>query len=54
MIFFYEVILVEFFEFVEEWCFYLVESVVEVLEELMDKYLEGEELIEVEIKVVLC
>lgn len=54
MIFIYEDILVDMLEVCEEWCNNFVEVVVEVFEELMDKFFFGEELIEEEIKIVLC
>lgn len=54
VIFEYEDILVDMVELVNEWYQNLIEFVVEVFEELMEKYLGGEELIEVEIKGVLC
>lgn len=53
VIFEYEDISVDMVELVNEWYQNLIEFVVEVFEELMEKYLGGEELIEVEIKGVL-
>lgn len=50
----YSDILVELQGLVEEVCQFMVEIVVEVSEELMEKYLGGEELVEVEIINVLC
>lgn len=53
MTFSYEAIPAELLELAEEWRAHLVESAAEATEELMDKYLEGEELSEVEIKNAL-
>ncbi|NMP03667.1 elongation factor G [Pseudoalteromonas arctica] len=53
MTFSYEAIPAELLELAEEWRSYLVESAAEATEELMDKYLEGEELSEAEIKNAL-
>jgi elongation factor G len=53
MTFSYEAIPAELQELAEEWRSNLVESAVEASEELMDKYLEGEELSEAEIKNAL-
>ena len=53
MTFSYEAIPAEFLELAEEWRAHLVESAAEATEELMDKYLEGEELSEAEIKNAL-
>lgn len=44
----------EYCELVEEWCEKLVEVVVEIDEEFILKYLEGEEIIEVELKEGIC
>ena len=53
MTFSYEAIPAELLELAEEWRSHLVESAAEATEELMDKYLEGEELSEAEIKNAL-
>ncbi|TMP75313.1 elongation factor G [Pseudoalteromonas sp. S1608] len=53
MTFSYEAIPAELQELAEEWRSHLVESAAEATEELMDKYLEGEELSEAEIKNAL-
>ena len=53
MTFSYEAIPAELLELAEEWRSHLVESAAEASEELMDKYLEGEELTEAEIKAAL-
>lgn len=53
MTFSYEAIPAELLELAEEWRAHLVESAAEATEELMDKYLEGEELSEAEIKNAL-
>ncbi|CAH9063443.1 Elongation factor G [Pseudoalteromonas haloplanktis] len=53
MTFSYEAIPAELQELAEEWRSHLVESAAEASEELMDKYLEGEELSEAEIKNAL-
>ena len=53
MTFSYEAIPAELQELAEEWRSQLVESAAEATEELMDKYLEGEELSEAEIKNAL-
>ncbi|MFL3651309.1 MAG: elongation factor G [Pseudoalteromonas sp.] len=53
MTFSYEAIPAELQELAEEWHSHLVESAAEASEELMDKYLEGEELSEAEIKSAL-
>ncbi|MCQ8890787.1 elongation factor G [Pseudoalteromonas carrageenovora] len=53
MTFSYEAIPAELQELAEEWNSHLVESAAEASEELMDKYLEGEELSEAEIKSAL-
>ena len=53
MTFSYEAIPAELQELAEEWRSHLVESAAEASEELMDKYLEGEELSEAEIKSAL-
>ncbi|ALQ06863.1 elongation factor G [Pseudoalteromonas sp. SG45-5] len=53
MTFSYEAIPAELLELAEEWRSHLVESAAEASEELMDKYLEGEELSEAEIKNAL-
>ncbi|WP_404342267.1 elongation factor G [Pseudoalteromonas mariniglutinosa] len=53
MTFAYEAIPAELQELAEEWRSHLVESAAEASEELMDKYLEGEELSEAEIKNAL-
>lgn len=53
MTFSYEAIPAELQDLAEEWRSHLVESAAEASEELMDKYLEGEELSEAEIKNAL-
>ena len=53
MTFTYEAIPADLLESAEEWRSHLVESAAEASEELMDKYLEGEELSEAEIKNAL-
>ena len=53
MTFTYEAIPAELQELADEWRSHLVESAAEATEELMDKYLEGEELSEAEIKEAL-
>ncbi|GAB0112265.1 elongation factor G [Pseudoalteromonas distincta] len=53
MTFSYEAIPAELLELAQEWRAHLVESAAEATEELMDKYLEGEELSEAEIKNAL-
>jgi elongation factor G len=53
MTFSYEAIPAELQELAQEWHSHLVESAAEASEELMDKYLEGEELSEAEIKSAL-
>ena len=53
MTFTYESIPADLLESAEEWRSHLVESAAEASEELMDKYLEGEELSEAEIKNAL-
>jgi elongation factor G len=53
MTFSYEAIPAELQELADEWRSHLVESAAEATEELMDKYLEGEELSEAEIKEAL-
>ncbi|EWS98391.1 elongation factor G [Pseudoalteromonas sp. SCSIO_11900] len=53
MTFSYEAIPTELQDLAEEWRSHLVESAAEASEELMDKYLEGEELSEAEIKNAL-
>ena len=53
MTFSYEAIPAELLELAEEWRSHLVESAAEASEELMDKYLEGEDLTEAEIKSAL-
>ena len=53
MTFTYEAIPADLLELAEEWRSHLVESAAEASEELMDKYLEGEELSEAEIKNAL-
>ena len=53
MTFSYEAIPAELQELAQEWHSHLVESAAEASEELMDKYLEGEELSEAEIKNAL-
>ncbi|MGP9495562.1 elongation factor G [Pseudoalteromonas sp. AOP31-A2-14] len=53
MTFTYEAIPADLQELAEEWHSHLVESAAEASEELMDKYLEGEELSEAEIKNAL-
>ncbi|MDP2634107.1 MULTISPECIES: elongation factor G [unclassified Pseudoalteromonas] len=53
MTFSYEAIPAELQELAEEWHSHLVESAAEASEELMDKYLEGEDLSEAEIKAAL-
>ena len=53
MTFSYEAIPAELQDLAEEWRSHLVESAAEATEELMDKYLEGEELSEAEIKNAL-
>jgi len=53
MTFSYEAIPAELLELAQEWRSHLVESAAEATEELMDKYLEGEELSEAEIKNAL-
>nr|CAE00448.1 elongation factor G [Pseudoalteromonas translucida TAC125] len=53
MTFTYEAIPAELQELADEWRSQLVESAAEATEELMDKYLEGEELSEAEIKEAL-
>ena len=53
MTFSYEAIPAELQDLAEEWRSHLVESAAEASEELMDKYLEGEELSEAEIKSAL-
>ncbi|WP_338365773.1 elongation factor G [uncultured Pseudoalteromonas sp.] len=53
MTFSYEAIPAELQELAEQWHSHLVESAAEASEELMDKYLEGEELSEAEIKSAL-
>ncbi|GAA58318.1 elongation factor G 1 [Pseudoalteromonas sp. BSi20652] len=53
MTFSYEAIPADLLELAEEWRSHLVESAAEASEELMDKYLEGEELSEAEIKNAL-
>ncbi|MBW4967337.1 elongation factor G [Pseudoalteromonas sp. CR1] len=53
MTFTYEAIPAELLESAEEWRSHLIESAAEASEELMDKYLEGEELSEAEIKNAL-
>ncbi|MBQ4834599.1 elongation factor G [Pseudoalteromonas sp. MMG010] len=53
MTFTYEAIPTELQDLAEEWHSHLVESAAEATEELMDKYLEGEELTEAEIKAAL-
>ncbi|AXV64126.1 MULTISPECIES: elongation factor G [Pseudoalteromonas] len=53
MTFSYEAIPADLLELAEEWRSHLVESAAEASEELMDKYLEGEDLTEAEIKSAL-
>ncbi|KPM74714.1 MULTISPECIES: elongation factor G [Pseudoalteromonas] len=53
MTFTYEDIPAELLELAEEWRSHMVESAAEASEELMDKYLEGEDLTEAEIKAAL-
>ncbi len=53
MTFTYEAIPAELLELAEEWRSHMVESAAEASEELMDKYLEGEDLTEAEIKAAL-
>jgi len=53
MTFSYEAIPADLQELAEEWRSHLVESAAEASDELMDKYLEGEELSEAEIKNAL-
>ena len=53
MTFSYEDIPAELLELAEEWRSHMVESAAEASEELMDKYLEGEDLTEAEIKAAL-
>ena len=53
MTFTYEDIPAELQELAEEWRSHMVESAAEASEELMDKYLEGEDLTEAEIKAAL-
>ncbi len=53
MTFSYEAIPAELLELAEEWRSHMVESAAEASEELMDKYLEGEDLTEAEIKAAL-
>ncbi|WP_462165968.1 elongation factor G [Pseudoalteromonas sp. GB43] len=53
MTFSYDVIPAELLELAEEWRSHMVESAAEASEELMDKYLEGEDLTEAEIKAAL-
>lgn len=53
MTFTYEAIPAELQELADEWRSHLVENAAEATEELMDKYLEGEELSEAEIKEAL-
>ncbi|MDN3378647.1 MULTISPECIES: elongation factor G [unclassified Pseudoalteromonas] len=53
MTFSYEAIPADLQELAEEWHSHLVESAAEASEELMDKYLEGEDLSEAEIKAAL-
>ncbi|PCC13922.1 elongation factor G [Pseudoalteromonas sp. JB197] len=53
MTFTYEAIPAELQELADEWRSHLVESAAEATEEIMDKYLEGEELSEAEIKEAL-
>jgi len=53
MTFSYEAIPADLLELAEEWRSHLVESAAEASEELMDKYLEGEDLTEAEIKAAL-
>jgi elongation factor G len=53
MTFTYEAIPAELQELADEWRSHLVESAAEATEELMDKYLEGKELSEAEIKEAL-
>lgn len=53
MTFTYEAIPAELQDLAEEWRSNLVESAAEASEELMDKYLEGEDLTEAEIKAAL-
>lgn len=54
MIFIYEDILVEYLDIVEQYCIEMIEVVVEVFDELMNKYLEGEEFFEEEICLGFC
>ena len=53
MTFTYEAIPADLQELAEEWRSHLVESAAEASEELMEKYLEGEDLTEAEIKAAL-
>jgi elongation factor G len=53
MTFSYEAIPADLQELADEWHSHLVESAAEASEELMDKYLEGEDLTEAEIKAAL-
>ena len=53
MTFSYEDIPAELLELAEEWRSHMVESAAEASDELMDKYLEGEDLTEAEIKAAL-
>eukprot|EP00487_Bulimina_marginata_P012352 TRINITY_DN8562_c0_g3_i1.p2 TRINITY_DN8562_c0_g3~~TRINITY_DN8562_c0_g3_i1.p2 ORF type:complete len:113 (+),score=25.63 TRINITY_DN8562_c0_g3_i1:362-700(+) len=53
MTFTYEEIPADLQEEAEEWRSHLVESAAEATEDLMDKYLEGEELSEEEIKAAI-
>lgn len=52
--FYIKEILVDLKDLVDEYCGKLVEVVVEFDEELMMKYLEGEEIIKEEFKVGIC